>query len=179
MNEEWQKEYDTARIQMQKDVAEHYMRLNEERRNQQARLERLALGMARFSPASAYRLAAMNLAETDIDMKRRVEDAMLNFRTMLLQLAERKTKEKGGRLGMGRTSLSLNQEKNSDGTVTFSIKRTDTATLEASDIPSYHGQPLGFKDALANTIVDIGVLACISIIAFAGTFVCFLRYDVR
>jgi ABC-type transport system involved in multi-copper enzyme maturation permease subunit len=177
--EEYQNEMLKVNNQLQKDIADHYVKLNEERRNQEFRLERLAFTISRLSPAAAYRLAAMNLAETDVEVKKRVEDAMISFRTMILQLGEKKTRERGGKLGMGRTSLSLGTEKNSDGTMTFSIKRTDTATIEATDIPSYVRQPLGFRDTLANTVVDIGALALFSVVAFVGTFVCFLRYDVR
>jgi ABC-type transport system involved in multi-copper enzyme maturation permease subunit len=176
---EYQNEMLKVNNQLQKDIADHYVKLNEERRNQQFRLERLAFTISRFSPAAAYRLAAMNLAETDIEVKKRVEDAMISFRTMILELGEKKTRERGGKLGMGRTSLSLDTVKNSDGTMTFGIKRTDTATIEALDIPPYVGRPLGFRDTIANTVVDIGVLALFSIVAFAGSFVCFLRYDVR
>lgn len=80
---------------------------------------------------------------------------------------------------MGRTNLSLGTDKNNDGTYTFYIKRTDNATIEAADIPKYVAQPLSFGATLGNTVVDIWVLALFSIIAFAGTFVSILRYDVR
>jgi len=61
------------------DRAEYSKRLNEDRRNRQAYQERLGFILSRFSPASAFRLAAMNLASTDILLKSRAEGCHERF----------------------------------------------------------------------------------------------------
>lgn len=166
-------------LQRQKDMAAYAYKLNEERRNQQSRQERLAFSLARISPASAFRLAVMNVAETDVGMKKRIEDAMLEFRAGILKLGERKTRERKGMLGAGRSMLSLNTVPNGDGTITASIKRTDNPSLDYSEVPKFVEQPLAFKDVASHTVVDVGILALFSVVAFSATFVSFLRYDVR
>jgi ABC-type transport system involved in multi-copper enzyme maturation permease subunit len=178
-NEELFQKSTELNSQYQKDVADYLYKLNEERRNQQARQERFAFMLSRVSPASSFRLAAMNLAETDIGQKKRSEDAMIDFRNTIIKLGEEKTNARGGRLGSGRSQLSLDQVKNSDGTITAGIKWTETPALDYSEVPVFELKPRGFGDVMSDSLRDAGLLAVYSIIAFAVAFVAFLRYDVR
>jgi ABC-type transport system involved in multi-copper enzyme maturation permease subunit len=178
-NEELTKKNAELNSQYQKDIADYVYKLNEERRNQQARRERFAFTLSRVSPASSFRLAAMNLAETDIGQKKRAEDAMIDFRNMIIKLGEEKTKARGGRLGSGRSQLSLDQKQNSDGTITAGIKWTETPALDYSEVPVFELKPRGFGAVMSDSLRDAGLLAVYSIIAFSVTFVAFLRYDVR
>ena len=51
--------------------------------------------------------------------------------------------------------------------------------LDLSELPRFQAPDYTFKEAVAPTIVDMGLLALYSLLAFAGGFVAFLRYDVR
>ena len=51
--------------------------------------------------------------------------------------------------------------------------------LDLKELPRFQAPEYKFKEAVAPTVVDMGLLALYSLLAFAGAFVAFLRYDVR
>ena len=46
-------------------------------------------------------------------------------------------------------------------------------------MPRFKAPEIALPDYVTPALIDIGLLAVFSIIAFAGAFVAFLRYDVR
>jgi len=60
--------FDELAAERQRRLAELDARLGEERRNRQLAQQRLALGIARISPASAFSLASAELAGTSLDL---------------------------------------------------------------------------------------------------------------
>ena len=168
---EWMEEEDQVRKAMQKEINDFSIKLNEDLRNRKAQQERLGFTLSRFSPASAYQLAAMNLAGTELTLKTRYEDAMQNYRNTFTSFTEKKQKEAGG---IGGIRITVDSEKG------FSISGDrDKGSLDLSELPRFQAPVHSFAEALAPTLIDWGLLGLCTIGAFAGAFVVFLRYDVR
>ena len=68
------------RTEMELVIEENNRRVNETLRNAKSEQERLAFLLSRISPASAFKLTAMNLGGTNTSMKNRYEDQMLAYR---------------------------------------------------------------------------------------------------
>jgi ABC-type transport system involved in multi-copper enzyme maturation permease subunit len=168
---EWMEKDDADRKQIQKEIDEYSVRLNEDLRNRKVDQERLAFVLSRISPASAYQLAAMSLAGTDISLKSRYEDAMREYRTAFLRYVEKKQKETGNSGGF---RITFDTDKG----VKFSAPR-ESGSLDLSEMPDFLAPQLAFADVAGGVIVDAGILAFASLLAFIGAFVAFLRYDVR
>ncbi len=169
---EWLEEDDKDRKQIRKDLSAFAQQLNENLRNRKAEQERLGFSLSRFSPASAYQLAALNLAGTGVNLKSRYEDAMQNYRTTFTEYVEKKQKESGG--GMG----GIRIEFNSNTGLKIGGDR-DRGTLDLSDMPKFTPPEHTYAAAIAPTLIDLGLLGLYTLAAFAGAFVRFLRYDVR
>jgi len=168
---EWLEQDDKDRKQMQKDINAFTQQLQEEARNRKAEQQRLAFTLSRFSPASAYQLAALNLAGTDAGLKTRYEDAMQNYRTVFNEYADQKQKASGGAGG-------FRIEINTNTGIKIGNDR-DKGTLDLSDMPKFNPPQHTYAAAIAPTLIDFGLLGLYALAAFAGAFVRFLRYDVR
>ena len=174
---ELEKEIRKERKVMEAAITDYGYRLHEERRNRQAQQERLGFLLCRFSPAASFRLAAMNLAETDVLLKTRAEKAMTDFRSNLLEMAELKTREQGSEGMMG--GIRTRTYQRNDGTTVIGFDRRTPPTVNPEDVPIFVQDPRTFGDTASDTLMDIGLLAIYSIVSFSITFVAFLRYDVR
>ncbi len=168
---DWMEEDDAARKEIQKNIEAYGLKLNEDLRNRKAEQERAGLIFARFSPASAYQLAVMNLAGTDIGLKNRYEDAIQGYRTVFNAFAAKKAKESGNAGGIRITV-------DSDKGFSFSAPR-EKGTIDASELPHFAPPVRTFAEAVVPTAVDAGLLAVYTVLALAGAMVAFLRYDVR
>lgn len=168
---EWMEEDDRDRKLVQKDIDAFALSANEQQRNRKAEQERLAFVLSRISPASAFHLAAVNLAGTDITLKSRYEDALNVYRPLFTAYKEKKQKESGGMGG-------IRIEVNSDTGVKIDTGR-EKGVLDISDMPRFEQPVRSFRDAVIPAMIDIGLLGIFSFAAFAGAFVRFLRFDVR
>jgi ABC-type transport system involved in multi-copper enzyme maturation permease subunit len=168
---DWLEEDDAARKQVQQDITENNRRLIEETSNQKKLQERVAFSLARVSPASSFRLAAMNIAGTDIDMKSRYEESMREYRDKFTDFTQKKQSETGSRGG-----FSINVDSNSGVKIDFG---RDDQTLDTSEMPQYSAPVLTAGSTLSKSVLDFGLLGIFIILTFAGTFFSFLRYDMR
>lgn len=168
---EWMEEDDKSRQAMQREINENLLKLNEGLRNRKAELERVAFSLSRFSPASAYQLAAMNLAGTHLTLKTSYEDAMQDYRNRFNEFVEKERKESGG---VGGIRITVSSETG----MSIAGDR-DKGTLDLSELPRFEPPQHDFVSAAARTAMDFGILAFYALAAFAGAFVAFLRYDVR
>ena len=168
---EWMEEDDRDRKDVQKDNDEYAKKVNEDLRNKKAEQEQFAFTLSRFSPTSAFQIAAMNLAGTDIALKTRYEDALNDYRTIFTKYKDKKQKENGGIGG-------IRIEMNSDTGVKIDTGR-EKGVLDTSDMPRFDHPAHTFRDGITPAIIDFGLLGIFSLAAFAGAFVRFLRYDVR
>ena len=166
----WMQEEDAERKKVQQDITEYHRKLQEDLRNRRAEQEKLAFQLSRFSPASTYQLAIMNLSGTGITLKTRYEDALENYRDTFVDFIDKKRAESGGHSGM-RISIS-----NEDG---INISTGDVKSLDLSELPRFETPRHTINQAAVPAIMDFGLLSFYTILAFAGAFVGFLRYDVR
>ncbi len=168
---EWANDDEAERTAVQTDIDAYAVRVNEDLRNRESHQEHLAFTLSRISPASTYQLASMGLAGTGVSLKSRYEDAMRAYRTAFMQYVGKKQKETGGQGGFRITV-------DSQTGFHFSAPR-ERGTLDVSDVPAFRPPPTGFGETSAAAVIDAGLLAGFSLIAFAAAFLKFLRYDVR
>jgi hypothetical protein len=168
----WLEESDRVRRDVQEGIKDYTRRVQEELTNRQAEQERLAFMLSRVSPASAYQLAAMNAADTDTGLKPRYVGAIENYRDLFFEHAEKKNQEAGGGFGGVRINFDT------DSGLTVDSPR-DRKTIDVSGMPAFTPPVRNVADILAGTVTDIVLLVLYTIAAMAGSFVAFLRYDVR
>ncbi len=167
----WLEEDDETRKQVQTDIVDNNRRLLEDAQNKKRVQERLAFNIARVSPVSSYQLAAMKLAGTDIDLKVRYEESMRAYKDDFTEYIQAQ-QELGG--GHGGFNISMDSESG----VTIDFGRNDQ-TLDTSEMPQYAAPVLRPNEAFASSIPDFGMLSIFIILAFGGSFIAFLRYDMR
>jgi len=166
----WAEEDAIDRKQVQVDINENSRKLNEELRNRKRVQEKLAFSISRVSPVSAYQLAVMNLAETDINVKGRYEDALNVYRTSFNKFKDKKAKESGNSGGL-RISF--------DSNTGIKIDAGREMALDLTDVPKFEAARASFGEVVASVIPDAGILGLFCLAAFAAAFIAFLRYDVR
>ena len=165
----WAEEDDNAREAVTADIAEFARKLNEDLRNQKAEQERLAFMLSRFSPAASYQFTVMNLGGTNITLKTRYEDAMRDYRTRFADFVEAKRREE----------MEKNRRAARGSGVPRFFGGGDEESLDTRELPRFEAPREQFAAVIGPSMVDLGLLAFFSILAFAGAFVAFIRYDVR
>ncbi len=168
---EWLEESDALRKQTQQDITDNNRKLIEEAMNRKKMQERLAFNLARISPAASFRLAAMNLAGTDIDMKTRYEESMRRYRDTFTDYVQQKQAEAGNTGG-----IRIEMDSNSGLKINFG---RDDQSLDTSDMPEYTPPVVTAGMALSSSVVDFGLLGIFILVLFGATFTAFLRYDMR
>ena len=145
------------------NIAEFNRQLNEGRSNLQAEQERLAFRLSRFSPASTYKLVAMNLCGTNTSMKARYEEKMYQYREAfrIYQDAEIESWQKRWAEVRKAGGVFKNEP------------------LDASGMPRFEPPVENVSQVFQASIFDFGLLSIYTILAFGGAFLAFVRYDVR
>jgi hypothetical protein len=166
----WAEEDDAMRKKVQFDIDENAKKLEEGVRNKRAEQERLAFSFARVSPVSAYQLAVMNLAATDINLKTRYEDALNAYRTVFNQYKDKKQKESGATGG-----IRISFDSNSG----LKIDTGREVALDLTEMPQFKASVVSLVQVAGLLAVDIGLLTLFTLASLAGALVAFLRYDVR
>jgi hypothetical protein len=163
---------DSLRTEVRRDIEAHETRLREDLENKRKTQQRLGFVLARISPAAVYQLAAMSLAGTDLSLKSRYEEAMIDYRDRFLDYVNRKTEEAGP--GAGAVMIQVDSEKG----LTISSGRSNDG-IDASDRPRFTPPQYSLSAAAPGLIIDTGLLILFTLAAFGAAFVCFLRFDVR
>jgi ABC-type transport system involved in multi-copper enzyme maturation permease subunit len=158
--EKWSEEENDLRQAMQEEIAEYNRKLDEGLNNQKAEMQAIAFTLSRFSPSSAYQIAAMDLAGTNISVKTRYEHAMQDYRTAFTTFVDAKREEERAQ---NRRRFGGGQDE----------------PLDLTEMPRFQPPDYSYKEAVAPTVLDLGLLSLYSLLAFAGAFLAFLRYDVR
>jgi ABC-type transport system involved in multi-copper enzyme maturation permease subunit len=166
----WAEQDDALRKKVQADIDENARVLQEGVRNKRIEQQKLAFAFARVSPVSAYQLAVMNLAGTDIDLKTRYEDALNSYRTTFNQYKDKKAKESGATGGLRITF---------DTNTGLKVDTGREMALDLSGIPQFKSTELSMAGMMGLLPVDIGLLFFFTLLAVGGAFIAFLRYDVR
>jgi len=163
---------DSLRKEVEKEIEEYEAKLLDDLRFRKAAQERLAFTLARFSPVSAYQLGAMALAGTGINLKSRYEKLMSDYRTRFNDYRDAKEAASDGP-GGGFVSITFDSEKG------MKIGSGRDVALDVSDMPKFSPESITFRAAFAPLILDLGILGFAIIITFLGSFLAFLRYDLR
>jgi len=167
----YMEEDDAARKAVQQEIEAYQTKLNIDLQNRHATQERLAFTLSRFSPASAFQLAAMNLAGTGVELKSRYEESMRAFRDQFVEFVDAKKAEGGP---SGAFTISIDTQSG----LKIGTPR-DQGALDVSQLPRFTPPQYQLTAAAAATVVDFGLLALYSILAFGAAFAAFWRYDVR
>lgn len=140
-------------------------RLNEDRENKQGQQAHLGFALARISPAASFTFAASALAGTDLDLKNHYRDQANLYQQNYGAFIKQKTGfNPGGRMVMFR---------NSDD------KQEKPKPIDPNEMPAFQYSPISLATAVGSAVPDIGLLLVYSLLAFAGSFVAFNRYDLR
>jgi ABC-type transport system involved in multi-copper enzyme maturation permease subunit len=151
---DWMVEDDERQKRMERDLAEHNRQIDEEINNARAVQQALGFTLSRFSPASAYQLAAMRLGQTDLGLKQRFMDALYTYRTSFLAYID---------------------QKNPGGMMSFGGNQP-TEPLDLSDMPLFEARLSSSPDS---TPIDLIVLMGYIFGSVGLALVAFNRYDVR
>jgi hypothetical protein len=135
----------------------------------------LAFRMARLSPVAAYQTTVMDLAETDVDLKMRFEDAARAFRSDFLSFTRKKEAESGGA-----SAVAITVGHGAAGGAAVSLKRPrQAAALDLAEVPRFEAPVRAAVIPLVTSAPSLGWLAICGLVAFAGAFARFRNYDVR
>ncbi|MDH3937006.1 MAG: ABC transporter permease subunit [candidate division Zixibacteria bacterium] len=165
------KEEDAARKLVQTEIEEYEARLLEDWRHRKETQQKLGLSLSRFSPASAYQLAAMTLAGTDISMKPRYESALNQYRNEFNSYVEEKQSESGQ---VGGVMIQIGCE---EGVKVGTSRENDGLDLSGRPTFTPPAQPL--SEVVQPVVTDVGLLAFGIMFSFVGAFVSFRRNDLR
>jgi ABC-type transport system involved in multi-copper enzyme maturation permease subunit len=166
----WAEEDRAQRDSMHAVIDANARRLREDLRNRKVEREKLAFLLSRFSPVSAYQLAAMNLAGTDISLKTRYEDALEAYRTEFNKYKEDNQRKSGA-------SGGITIQVDSDRGVKIDVGRE--IALDLTGMPEFTPGKPQLSESVAASAADFGLMGIFTIASFAGAFALFLRYDPR
>lgn len=136
-------------------------RLNEDRQNRERVQQKIALGISRVSPSSVFSLAATNLAATSLDLQQHYRDQAIQYQETYARFMEEKSGNTGAMIFFGDEQEEEEEPIDAYELPVFSIDRPGTGELVGKSLP------------------DMGLLMLFNIVFFAGSFIAFLRYDVR
>jgi hypothetical protein len=147
---------------LSEDRAAYDALLKEDWRNRKAVREKLGFSLSRFSPASAFQLAADNLAETGIDLKYKYEEQLRDYRDIFSKFRDKKYLE----------------EK--DDYEAYQARLEGKAKpVDISEVPQFEFVSSDIGQLLQKIVIDMGILSFYTLLAIAGSFIAFIRYDVR
>ena len=142
-------------------------RLNEERANAQREQQRVALSFARISPASVFSLAASHIAGTSMPLQDQYKASVLAYQQEYGKFMFEKT---GVNMGSG---------------VMFFVNRVVDGheerkkEIDPHELPIFSFSTPTLSAVFRDTLIDLGLLCLVNMLAFAGAFGAFLRYDIR
>jgi len=167
----WMEEDEIHRKEIQAEIAEYARKIKEDVRNRRVEQQRLAFGISRFSPASAFRLAGMQIAGTGIDMKTRYESAIENYKDILFKFIESKRSDANEPDGI---RITFDSESG------FSFQTAGVKKmLDITEMPQFSQPRFLLADVIPQILVDLFALLLSCLVVFSMAWVAFLRYDLR
>lgn len=165
---------DSLRHEVEEKINQYDIKLHQDLQQRKTKQENLALTLSRFSPASAYQLGVVSLAGTDLYLKRRYEESINTYRNQFNDYVKKKQAETGD-TGYRMIALTLS-DSNSNFAVAGDRKK---GALDLSDRPEFQPPRPTLTEAISMAIIDFGLLAIYTVLTFMGSFIAFLRYDLR
>ncbi len=167
---EWIEQEDALRKNYQKDINEYSTAQYNLYYNQKREQEQLAFTLAQLSPAAAFELLMLNVAETDIHLKSRTEQNMQDYKNILNQYLDNKEKSETGITGLRVTIASE---------AGFKLEMGRNTSLDISGVPEYNPGKTRLSTLLFPSLKQIMVLLLYTSLCISGAFIAFNRYDVR
>ena len=169
----YNEESSEIRAAMELTIGENNRRVNENLRNAKSEQERLAFLMSRISPASAFKLTAMNLGGTNTSMKNRYEDQMLVYRNDYNAYINSKWQAEQEE----QAQILAGQRQGGGATIVFA--GSGNQAIDTSDMPQFIASRESVAEVIQASLLDFGLLALFTLLAFSGAFLAFVRYDIR
>ena len=142
-------------------------RLMEDRHNRQKIQQALSFTLARISPLTSFTLATSQLAGTSLDLKDRFYLQATEFQKIYGDFIKEKT---GFNPGAGiKIKASISGENDAE----------KPEPIEPGELPGFEYKDKNLAAVFASAIIDMGVLSLFNILFFAGSFIAFMRYDLR
>ena len=142
------------------EMDKYYVSLIEDWRNRKGELEKLGFAISRVSPASAFQLAAMNFAGTGLSLKTEYEDQLQDYKGVFSRFCAEKGKD------------------NNEIFIT-STDNKKAETIDITELPKFSFVETDVLQKFTVAVIDIAILVFYICIAVAGSFIVFIRYDVR
>ncbi len=159
--------YEKIKIENDKKIEAFVGRLYEDRRNKQIKQEKLALGISRISPTALFTLVSSALCGTSIDLKNQFHENAVSYSRSFAEFIKGKT---GRNIGMGVvTSFGMEEDMN----------RKPPQPINPKEIPEFVFHPPELSSILYDALPDIAIFLLFNLIFFCGSFLAFLRYDLR
>lgn len=143
--------------------------LLERRQAEQGTQRRLAFGLARVSPAAAFTLASQELAGTSLALEPELRSQLLRYQEELGRFQAQKS---GGQRSGGGIRIKLAVHDSND-------EPEVPLPIDPTELPTFRWTPPPLAPALRQATLDLALLAVFTLIAYAGAFASFQRYDLR
>lgn len=163
-SEKIKKEMRKIHEQRDTELESKQARMDREYQQGQQNLADLAITLSRISPASAMTHATMSFADTGIGSFVYFIRSARAYKERFIAFIEEKAPD---------IRQSFFTE---DDLKTFEMKREKP---NLNEIPVFTYQKMSLASVLQETIVDILLLILLALLFFVGTYVSFLKYDVR
>jgi ABC-type transport system involved in multi-copper enzyme maturation permease subunit len=160
--QEFQKFMGDIQEENSKQTKENSDKLNEERSNRQTVQQNLAFGISRVSPSACFSLGATNMAGTSLQLINEFTEQAVAYQAIYKKFQMEKTGSATGG-GLMITVRSGEEEKK----------------INPKELPQFTYNPPEFNKVLGKSIIDIMVLIIYNLIFFFGSFIAFLKYDLR
>lgn len=169
----WMEQDDSSRAAVTSRIEEYTRNLYQDVNNRRMRQVSTALAMSRLSPASSFQLSAMTAAGTDPDMKQRYEAEMDSYRERYAAFVDEQRRESGQSSGE-RVMFSMG------GGGSFNVSQSmNQAELDVASIPVFVYDDIDVREMVNRVFPDFLVMMLFTAMAFLGSYVAFVRYDVR
>jgi hypothetical protein len=142
---------------------EYSTRLDEDHDNKADRQTALSLGLARISPATSFSLAVSSLAGTSLSLKQMFQREAEGYQQAFAKFMVAKTGVNAG--GMRMRLMKNDAEK--------------PKPINPYELPAFEFRTPMLGEQIASVVIEWGILLFGIMVFFAGSFVAFLRYDVR
>lgn len=114
----------------------------------------------------------MNMIQTDIELKNRIEDNLKEYKNSFVDFITEKGNKSGSGPGGIRVSIS------SWTGIQVEDKRGKDK-LDFSELPAFIEPQLSFANIIQPAVMDIGLIAVYILVSFGISFAAFLRFDLR
>jgi len=171
----WMEEDEKERQRVMGEIDAYRARLEQRVRNQRARQERLALGIAGWTPPAAFRAAAVTLATTGIDLGARYTSAIEVFREEVRRYLLAQDPAAGA------VTVQATARVGAGGPQATSVRRGDEGTepLDLSELPRFSPPTASLAALAGRVLAPLALMLGASLAGFGVAAGAFARYDAR